>query len=1137
MSSATAPGHGPSPCPVCDVRLQASWPFRPDDRHCALCGLRILRLALAPAAPDGSVWLYRAPGGEVTFRLVWERGPEDRPERRKPLRPLLDFARSAANFGGEHLTGLEFSLEEAAGADGQPESLAARLVPRFRDFERLELPPQGVPGRLVLATAAGLETRPALLLPHPGTPALECPDPSVSLENGAWHVYPQGASVTVPLTLSVPVSQWVVGASAEPGEIRVRGFEAPVLLEPGRPHRFELALSADGWTAREPRELALHLQRTGLPPERLPVRLALVPGGTLQFGGGSPRVVEVRLGRRVTLSLPLTVTPGPTLPAPPPAVEISSEDLIGPLELTIDDSAEPPPDVHPPAAPQSSAPEDDPGITVVDYAVDQDLSQPDGAAPPAWLRVLRPAPAQLPWRLTPAALGQIPDQLDLEIDTTRLDRERYAGAVLRGAVELIDSRRRRWRCEIHAGVSRPQRLASWVAFDWGTTNSCAAYRKGVNPQEQPQSISFDDEQRHTPELFPSDMYFEDLGDPLNPVFHLGHDAARRAREHPECCLRSVKRKFQFQERLFVMDERQRGHTYTTAELARLLLRKLIALAEDTLGQEIHQLGLTFPTKWSARVRNKLEGVTKALEAELQRERKPFRVTIPPPAIDEANAVAINLITSEHGREDLPETFHLIAYDFGGGTVDTSVLEVYLPQDMTAVRTRYIGLGGRGDFGGDDVTRAVMTLLRDRIADALQRRRLVLDPASGRSVRLLQLPLVADGEPLRAGGRGAAHVYQLGRKNWDALWKIAELVKIDLCDQADVDLAAGARGRLTMTVSPNRPPSAGDTDFGLSLVDSLEEDERARPGEDRHPAADRLRPRLGEIACRVLVQPGADEPGVPAEDEWTLDEVLDPLDADDREGFFRELRFSLEEACDYPLEDIFETNAGQRYTVRQRVEDTVRELQAQCADGGIRPDIIVLAGGGCRLPLVARLMAQYFPSDRELLHYDRAFAKRRVAHGMASYLALRQVIDLEHQLARSVDVLHHPLGVQRLVVEKRVARTEFLTVVPVGAPLADAAVGHAFHFPAAQLLATPEGGRRLVLFVRDWRKGPVEFGHFAVGDLPAVAGAAYEGEVRLHGPRRIELTVLHEGTRHGPFRLVPAVHDPEAALQSEDPLAP
>ena len=69
----------------------------------------------------------------------------------------------------------------------------------------------------------------------------------------------------------------------------------------------------------------------------------------------------------------------------------------------------------------------------------------------------------------------------------------------------------------------------------------------------------------------------------------------------------------------------------------------MTLAENALGQEIHHLGLTFPTKWSARVRHKLEGVTRALQADLEAERKPFRVTILPPSIDEANAVAINLI--------------------------------------------------------------------------------------------------------------------------------------------------------------------------------------------------------------------------------------------------------------------------------------------------------------------------------------------------------------------------------------------------------------------------------------------------------------------------------------------------------------
>jgi hypothetical protein len=1148
MSRVPAAAAGPRPCSVCAVPLQACWPFRPDDRHCPLCGLHILRLAVFPTAPDGNVWLYQEADGDTAFRLVWERGPEGKPERRQLLRPLLDFTRSVARFGGEHLTGLEFDLEEIDNPKGTPEIVSARLATRFGSFDAMPLPGKGVPGHLVLATTAGTETRGAVLLPPPGEPALECSDPSIHLDNGVWHLYQMEGPPSLPLTLTVPVAQWALGVNVPPGqgvpgEVSVRGFEAPALLEPGKPHPFEVRLPDAGWDVSEPRELKLLVRRAALAPLPLTVRLALVAGSRLQFVGGSPRAVEVRLGRRVPLPLLLTVTspPAPPLPPPPPAPELGlDDDEVIPLELALDDDGEPLP-VPPVPPPRPPLPQVESGLTITDYAVHQTL----GAGGPAlaegeeWLCVVRPTREQLPWHLSPTAPGQAPDQLDLEIDTTRLDRDRYAGAVLRGAVELSDSRRRRWRCEVHASVGRAQRLASWVAFDWGTTNSCAAYRRGINPSEPPVSVPFDQEQQQTPELFPSDVYFENLSDPLRPVFHLGHDAARRAREHPECCLRSVKRKFQFQERVFVMDERQRGHTYTTAELARLLLRKLIALAEEALGQEIHQLGLTFPTKWSARVRHKLESVTRALQAEVEAERRPFRVTILPPTIDEANAVAINLITSEHDREDLPEKFYLVAYDFGGGTVDTSVLEVHLPQDMTEASTRYIGLGGRGDFGGDDVTRAVMTLLRDRIADALQRRTIVLDPLTGRSARLLQLPLVADGEPLRAG-RGAAHLHQLGRKNWDALWKIAELVKIDLCDAAEANPAARARA--------TRPPSLGDTDFGSSLADSLEEDERLRQlGDDRHAVMERLRPRLAEIACRVLLQPGPGEMAPPAEDEWTLDAVLDPLDADDRDAFFRELRFTLEEACDYPLEDIFETNAGQRYSVRQRVEDTVREVRAQCDDRQIAPDIIVLAGGGSRLPLVARLMRHHFPSGRDLLHYDRTFAKRRVAHGMASYLALRQVVNLDQRLARSVDVLHHPLGLQVLVIERRRARTEFRTVVPVGAPLNDPAAAHRVRFAGSQLLTTPEGGRRLVLFVRDWRSGPVEFGYFEVSGpalrgvgrpapLPAAPAAAFEGELRLHGARRVELSVKHEGVRYGPFPLVLAVHDPEAALQSEDPLA-
>jgi molecular chaperone DnaK (HSP70) len=99
----------------------------------------------------------------------------------------------------------------------------------------------------------------------------------------------------------------------------------------------------------------------------------------------------------------------------------------------------------------------------------------------------------------------------------------------------------------------------------------------------------------------------DVGARDRPVFLIGDDAAYRGLLKPECCLRSVKRKFQFWEEAFVMDEQGRSQRYRLEELVKFLLLRLVALAEDTEGREITKLGLTFPTKWPPRVRTKLKG--------------------------------------------------------------------------------------------------------------------------------------------------------------------------------------------------------------------------------------------------------------------------------------------------------------------------------------------------------------------------------------------------------------------------------------------------------------------------------------------------------------------------------------------------
>ena len=85
----------------------------------------------------------------------------------------------------------------------------------------------------------------------------------------------------------------------------------------------------------------------------------------------------------------------------------------------------------------------------------------------------------------------------------------------------------------------------------------------------------------------------------------------------------------------------------------------------------------------------------------------------------------------------------------------------------------------------------------------------------------------------------------------------------------------------------------------------------------------------------------------------------------RTGFGPKLR-SRKDGAAIPLDDLDNTNQGRRYTVRERVDDTIRELRWQCDDAArvlgrpVEPEIIVLAGGGCRLPLIAERMRQECP---------------------------------------------------------------------------------------------------------------------------------------------------------------------------------
>jgi hypothetical protein len=1047
----------PGPCHACGLSLFECWRFRDDDQFCSLCGADILELQVREQAPDPNdrrLWIYQRRDSPPRLTLTWRRQAAGG-NSRLTLKPVLDYRRCRARFRHANLGDLVFDLRGAALESDGEHDLTVALVPNGWRLEDVTLPDSGLEGEVRFAWGARDEPRKALLLPRLANRiTCRCADPTNRPVDGALQVYQRGKSVPLAMELRSEVAAYLREVSGGGTDIVVKSDGLPCLLRPGKPYRFTLQMDTSRWSPRQKVGFALTLHLHTLTPIRLEGGVALVEGEDLSFGQSDVWEGDVPLGRVCYPSFLLTAS-----------------------EAT--------------AAP---------GITLAGKQILY-----EGGAD-GWLRVL--SPDTWPCAVPPRGGGD-PVALRMEVDTTGLDRRRFDGSLQQASVELRDTRHRPWTCRVRLTLRRPERLRQFLAIDWGTTNSCASYRG--SDRDPPLAVRFESDQQ-SPEQYPSDIYFKDVSDPENPVFFVGFQARQFAEGHPECCLRSLKRKFQFQDEVFVMDEHRRPHRYKIADLITLVLLRLVALAEETLGREVTRLGLTFPTKWLPRVRRRLKTITEEVGRRMQAQRTGEQVLVLPPEIDEANAVALQVLTAPR-EAPLPPSFHLVAYDFGGGTVDTALLHVEFAPASRKLATRYLGIGGRSDFGGDDVTRAVLLLLHQRLPRALRGRTLALDAERAQMVRLLDIPLIRDGTPPSADTD--EDTYRKGRKNWDVFWKAAEGIKIALC-------------------SPQVPVAAVPVDDGPRLAaETPPEGPVTLPADPyAHLVGQRIEQYYTDITCRVI-DPGGSEQMV------ALDALLRYLPGEELDQFRKDMNFTLEEVYQVEIPPGDGSQGGQPFRISQRVDDTIRELRWQCNEQQVEPYLIVLAGGGCGLPLVSALFNKYFGKQAghadPLLEYNPAFSKQRVAHGMAGYLFLRQFARLD-DLAHSVKVLHHALGLMQLEWENGL-KPRFRTIAPVGAAVNAPGVWHRFSF---DLL---DGDQRLPLFLQDWRDGPQPFGYidftettaalpedptWEAGPLPAAT--SYEGQLRLRGAECLEACVTVEGRTYGPFPIVATVSDPEAALQ-------
>ena len=203
-----------------------------------------------------------------------------------------------------------------------------------------------------------------------------------------------------------------------------------------------------------------------------------------------------------------------------------------------------------------------------------------------------------------------------------------------------------------------------LGIDLGTTNSLAAVWQDGKPVLIPNAFG--------EYLTPSVVGVDDNGSVI-----VGKVAKERLVSHPDKTLASFKRYMPYDRQLMLGDR-----PVTPAVLSSFVLRRLKEDAEQFLGEPIEEAVISVPAYFDDNGRNatKLAGELAGLRVE--------RI------VNEPSAAALY----ENYQE--PEEKTLLVFDFGGGTLVFSVVDIFHPI------IEIISVAGDNQLGGDDFNRVI-----------------------------------------------------------------------------------------------------------------------------------------------------------------------------------------------------------------------------------------------------------------------------------------------------------------------------------------------------------------------------------------------------------------------------------------------
>lgn len=203
-----------------------------------------------------------------------------------------------------------------------------------------------------------------------------------------------------------------------------------------------------------------------------------------------------------------------------------------------------------------------------------------------------------------------------------------------------------------------------IGIDLGTTNSLAAYWKDGRAEV----ISCNGKT-----MVPSVVSIEEDGSVL-----VGELAKERLILHKECTIGSFKC-FMGTGKKWTLGEKE----YGPVELSAFVLGKIKAEVQRELGEEIEEAIITVPAYFNDKQRSDTKLAAKLAGLNVKR------------LINEPSAAALAYQMQSREKEH-----NLLVFDFGGGTLDLSLVECF--DDVIEI----IGVTGDNHLGGDDIDKAI-----------------------------------------------------------------------------------------------------------------------------------------------------------------------------------------------------------------------------------------------------------------------------------------------------------------------------------------------------------------------------------------------------------------------------------------------